>query len=143
MLKLIVAVALLSLGASSGCGRQNSPTARAEAKREQVLPLTFGGFLKDGPEAEKVGGVCRPNDRRSLLDCDIYNGLSGWTITGVTLFLSWSPYEGDDSRYYEVRAVIKPRTAEHVSVRLGLGSRWVRTSHWSWLIFGAKGYPTK
>ena len=95
------------------------------------------------PEAEKVGGVCRPNDRRSLLDCDIYNGLSGWTITGVTLFLSWSPYEGDDSRYYEVRAVIKPCTAEHVSVRLGLGSRWVRTSHWSWLIFGAKGYPTK
>ena len=99
--------------------RPNAPVARQEVKREQVLPLTLAGFLKDGPKAEKIEGVCGPNITRNLLNCDIYDGLPAWTITEVTLFVSWWPYK-EDNRRFHVPITIKPLTTQHVTVRLGL-----------------------
>ena len=153
LLKLIAATGVLSIVASFGCGNQTAPTVHEEANREQVLPLTFGGFLKDGPKAEKIYGVCGADDTRNLLNCDIYNGLPGWTVTEVTLVVLLAPYGDGDSRYYQVPIIIKPRTTEHVAVRLGLhlppdyfresDGKVSAFARWSWDIEGAKGYPTK
>jgi hypothetical protein len=138
-MRLLEAVPLtlsaLTMLTFSNCGSQSHDNV----KRDQILPLTLGGFLKDGPETERVTGMCRADNTRTLLNCDIYNGLPGWAITEVTLAVSWSPYEKDDVRYYQVAAMIKPRTTEHVTVRLGLQlpARWV------WQNMGAKGYPAK
>jgi len=148
---LLVFSAVIVL-ASFGCGNQSAPATHENVKPELVLPLTLGGFLKDGPEYERLGGVCAPDDARTLLNCDIYNGLPGWTITEVTLFVSWLPYA--DVRHYQVPILIKPQTAEHVTVRLGLQlppddfsklphGRVTRHQRWSWQVEGAKGYPAK
>ena len=144
----------LTILASFGCGNQTVPAAHESVKREQVLPLTFGGFLKDGPEAERVEGVCGTVDTHNLLNCDIYNGLPGWTLTEVTLVVTWAPYEKDDVRNYQVPIIIKPRTTETVTVRLGLQlppddvlnlrpGKVETVSRWQWQIVGAKGYPAK
>jgi hypothetical protein len=153
MLKRIAATTALSIVGSFGCGNEIAPAVHEEVKREQVLPLTFGGFLKDGPKAEKIDGVCGADDTRNLLNCDIYNGLPGWTVTEVTLVVLLAPYGEDDSRYYQVPIIIKPRTTEHVAVRLGLqlppdyfrepDGKVSAFARWSWDIEGAKGYPTK
>src|SRR5712664_1117059 len=58
-----------------GCERETAPTQSGSAKREQELPLTFGGFLKGGPEDERLDGVCGPDPSRNVVECDIYNGL--------------------------------------------------------------------
>ena len=147
------AIVVLSGVASFGCRNQSAPAVHAGVgPQEQVLPLTFGGFLKNGPEAEKVEGICNPDRTRSVLNCDVYNGLPGWTITEVTLRVAHYPYEGDDARDYEVPITIKPRTTEQVTVRLGLqlppDSKWAdgkvkAQTNWTWLPVGAKGYPTK
>jgi hypothetical protein len=141
---------------SLGCQGRVAPAPHDVTKREQVLPLTLGGFLKDGPEAERVQGVCGPDNSRNLLNCDIYNGLLGWTITEVTLYVSWSPYEKKDLRYYQVPVTIQPQTTEHVTVRLGLQlppdevdevyevlhhGKFQTSRQWAWQNIGAKGYP--
>jgi hypothetical protein len=150
----LLLLSALNVLASSGCANQAAPTPHESLTQEQVLPLTFGGFLKDGPEAEQVQGVCGTDDTRNLLNCDIYNGLPGWTITEVTLVITWSPYEKENVRYYQVPIVIEPRTTEHVTVRLGLQlppddilklprGKVARSSRWHWQNAGAKGYPAK
>jgi hypothetical protein len=131
---------------SFGCENRNAPAIHEKLERAQTLPLTFGGFLKDGPEAEKVSGVCGTDDTRDLLTCDLYNGLPEWTITEVTLGVPLSPYGRDDARYYQVSILIKPRTTEHVIVKLGLRlptDSGKAIQRWSWLVAGAKGYRTK
>jgi hypothetical protein len=151
MPKVKIATVVLSIFASFGCGDRNILSTDQEAKREQALPLTFGGFLKDGPEADRVSGVCGTDDTRDLLTCDLYNGLPEWTITEITLVVTLSPYGKDDARYYQVPTLIKPRTTEHVTVRLGLllptdlsnlpQSKPIQ--RWNWLVAGAKGYATR
>lgn len=136
-----------------GCGNQAPPATHENEKREQVLPLTLGGFLKDGPEAEKIDGVCSTDETRRSLICDIYNGLPGWTVTEVTLVVTWQPPGNDSSRLYNVPITIKPLTTERVTVRLGLQlppdnffkflGKATRNTRWGWQHVGAKGYPAK
>jgi hypothetical protein len=102
-----------------GCGNQAPPATHENVKREQVLPLTLGGFIKDEPEAEKIGGICSTDETRSSLNCDVYNGLPGWTLTELTLAVVWLPHGEDDVRYFQVPIMIKPRTTERIAVRLG------------------------
>lgn len=132
---------LVCMLAEVGCGNQNTPASHREIKREQVLPLTLGGFLKDGPEEEKVEGICTSDDTRALVNCDIHNGLQGWTITEVTLFVGLIPYEKNSGHYYRVSSTIKPLTTERLAVRLGL--QLPPGGSWSWQTVGAKGYPSK
>jgi hypothetical protein len=140
--------------ASFGCSNQTAPAPHESVKQEQPLPLTFGGFLKDGPEAERVGGVCGTDYTRNLLNCDIYNGLPGWIITEITLVVTWAPYEKNDSRYYQIPIIIEPRMTEHVTLRLGLRlppddvfklphGKVQTSSHWHWQTVGARGRPAK
>ena len=144
----------LTILASVGCEKQSAPAIHENVRREQVLPLTFGGFLKDGSETEKIGGVCGTDDTRILLNCDIYNGLSGWTISEVTLDVIRVASEGDSARRYNVPITIKPLTTEHVTVRLGLQlppdtvfksphGKVTTRQRWAWQSVGAKGYPAK
>jgi hypothetical protein len=148
LLPLIVSFACV------GCQKPGASTPRSEVSDEQVLPITFGGFLKNGPENETLDGVCGTDDSRNLLTCDIHNGLSGWTITEVTLAVTWAPYGDGDKRYFRVPVTIQPEQSEHVAVRLGLqlppddvlnlGSRKGQTlQHWGWQTIGAKGRPAK
>ena len=154
MHRMIIAAEVLFTVACFGCGNRSAPATHEDMKRAQVLPLTFGGFLKDGPEAERVRGVCVTDDTRILLSCDIYNGLPGWTLTEVTLAVTWSPYGDGDKGDYQIPTVIKPRTTEHVTVRLGIQlppdsvftlPHGKVTTHrgWAWLPVGAKGYLTR
>lgn len=142
----LAVISALTISALSSCGIQNATAAR----REDVdLPLTYGGFLKDGPQTERIDGTCRPDNSRTILSCDLYNGLPGWTLTEVTLRLTRSPYKDEDVRDYKAAVVIKPFTAENVTIRLGLQLpaddhfRKYIFSHWGWLLVGAKGYPTR
>ena len=146
-------LSILSLLALFDCRTQTEAVPHDDVKRDQVLPLTFGGFLKDGPESERVEGMCGLDYTRSLLNCDLYNGLPGWVITEVTLNVTWSPYGDDDIRYFRVPISIKPLTKEHTTVRLGLtlppdevskiGRSVLTSRHWGWQNVGAKGYPAK
>jgi hypothetical protein len=123
-----------------------SPLAQ-DKKAEQDLRITFGGFVENHPEGGQLGGVCGTDTTRNVLNCDIYNGLLEWTVTEITLAVTWSPYRDDDKRYYRVRLSIESLKTERVSVRLGLqlppddvvGTRTMK--HWAWLIAGARGTP--
>jgi hypothetical protein len=144
----------LTVLAYSGCGNHVAIGAHENSKAEQILPLTFGGFLKDGPEAEQVHGICGPDETRNLLNCDIYNGLPGWVLTAVTLRVTWIPYEETNVRDYDVPVIIRPLTTENVVVRLGLQlppdnvlmfphGKVTRHNRWGWQNVGARGYPAK
>ncbi len=94
---ILLVGSMMLFGCQAG---QYGPSAQRESKRqEQELPLTLGGFLKDGPETEKLDGVCGPDETRNVVSCDVYNGLPAWTITEVTFVVTWSPYKDDDKRY--------------------------------------------
>jgi hypothetical protein len=134
---IVVTLALL-LPASSWAQDKNA---------EQDLRITVGGFVEDHPEGGKLAGVCATDNTRNVLNCDIHNGLSDWTVTEITLTLTWAPYGNDNKRYYRVPVSIAPLNTEAVSVRLGLqlppddvvGTRTM--THWAWLIAGARGTP--
>jgi hypothetical protein len=83
--KAVLICAWLTVLLIIGCERETAPTQSGSAKREQELPLTFGGFLKGGPEDERLDGVCGPDLSRNVVECDIYNGLPGWRITEITI----------------------------------------------------------
>lgn len=117
-----------------------------DKKAEQDLRITFGGFVENHPERGELGGVCGTDNTRNVLNCDIYNGLLDWTVTEITLVVTWSPYESENKRYYRVPVSIEPLKTDRVSVRLGLqlppddmvGTRTMK--HWAWLIANARGY---
>jgi hypothetical protein len=112
----------------------------------QDLHITLEGFVEDHPEGGKLGGVCGTDHTRNILHCDIYNGLREWTVTEITLRLTWSPYDSDSKRYYRVPVSIEPFDTERVSVRLGLhlppdeGAGTKTMTHWQWLIENARGH---
>ncbi len=127
-----------------------------ESKVEQEIRLTFGGWVDGKAQDEKLDGVCVPESTRSILECDIYNGLPNWTITEVIVRVAWSPYIDENVRSFKVITNIKPMTTEHAKIRLGLqlprdtyqgrltrdpNLQWQK--HWGWLIVGAKGFQTK
>jgi hypothetical protein len=145
---LFLLLSALIILASFGCGNQPAPAAHESAKREQVLPLTYGGFLEGDHEAEKLDGACWADNTRLLLNCDFYNGLPGWTISEVLLRVAW--LTRDNVRDYRIPIIIKPLTTEHVTVRLGQQlppepdtprELPLEKKSWTWLILGAKGYP--
>jgi hypothetical protein len=120
-------------------------------KQEQDLVITVGGFLKDGPESEKLEGVCGTDHTRNVLNCDIYNGLPNWNVTEVTLEVAWLPYQDENKRFFRNRVSIPPMTTSRVSIKLGMllppddvikpraALPPTTFTHWSWIITGAKG----
>lgn len=117
------------------------------ASRERSLPLTNGGFIQGGNEHQKVSGICTTDDDRTVLHCDIYNGLPDWKVTGITIRIAWLPYSDDDVRDFKQHAFIEPMTTVPVTVRLGIRlpddttERGHKIGHWSWLIVGATAVP--
>lgn len=118
----------------------------------QDLRITSGGFVESHPERGTLHGVCETDATRTVLNCDIHNGLLDWTVTEITIGVTWSPHEDDDKRYFRESVSIEPLMTSQVSVRLGLQlplddvikSRSLppkRMKHWSWLIADAKGVP--
>jgi hypothetical protein len=151
--RLTIATPVLSMVVSFGCDTRSVPAVHEEGSREQTLALTLGGFLRDGPESEKISGVCGTDVTRNVLNCDVYSGLPEWTVTEVTMGVTVAPYEKDDARFYQVPILIKPRTTERIAIRLGLqlppdngkrpNGRATKFPLWGWQIEGAKGYPAK
>jgi hypothetical protein len=132
------------------CGDRSTTVTRENAQQDRALPLTLGGFLKDGPEAERVEGVCEHDYTRTVLNCDLYNGLRGWVVTEVTLAVTWLPYRDGDLRYYQVPITIRPFTTERATIRLGLqlpndevvnrAGKVEALQHWRWQNIGTKGH---
>jgi hypothetical protein len=146
-----LAVALM-VSAIIGC---QAPTKTTESppeprNQEQVLSLTAGGFIENHPERGAVQGLCTADPTRTVLNCDIYNGISDWTLTEITLGVTWYPYDDEDKRYFHEKTSISPMTTAQVHIRLGLELPLddsmkrktgppVNINHWAWLIVGAKG----
>ena len=61
-----------------------APDTAKTSEQEQDLVITFVGFIKDGPEAEKLEGVCGTGYTRNVLNCDVYNGLLSWNVIQLT-----------------------------------------------------------
>lgn len=155
VLSLVLGIAFCAAAQSANIPARvakNHAAPVARALTEQDLPITIAGFLQGGNEQEKIDGVCGTDETRNVLNCDIHNGLSGWTITESTLGLLYWPYKDDDVRYYRISKAIAPLTTEHISIRLGLqlppdempvGRKTQGIRHWRWLIVRAKGRPAK
>ena len=136
-----------------GCqASQVSEAPKQAPAKDQDLRLTAGGFIEDHPEGGAVNGVCTSETNHDVLDCDIYNGLVDWTVTEITLGVTWFPYTDDDKRYFRETVFIEPLKTSRVSIRLGLqlpedevirrrSKPPVTLNHWSWLITGARGLP--
>lgn len=155
-LPLIAAATLIILVLLISACRQETQTERVAAavkdkQAEQDLRITFGGFVEDHPEGGKLEGVCGTDYTRNVLNCDIYNGLLGWTVTEFTIVVTWSPYKDEDKRYYRTPLRIEPFATERCTIRLGVqlppdeypryrGRTFPAIRHWSWLIASAKGH---
>ena len=122
-------------------------TAGAVRPPEQDLRITYGGFLDGGDESQKIEGTCSTDDTRSVLTCDIYNGLPKWQVTALIIRVTWAPYSQADVRDFSERVSIQPLTTGTVRFKLGkqLPADTVfpgrRLSHWNWLIVGARALP--
>ncbi len=147
----LVSVVFLAFCAFSCTPSSQKPTPQPDA--EQDLVLTFGGFMQGGDERQKLEGVCGTDETRNVLNCDIYNGLEGWTVTELTFLITWTPYGENNKRTLAKRVSIEPLKTEHVDIRLGLqlppdtqfrnkqgAPVGPPQSHWSWLIVRAKGH---
>lgn len=149
----LIAVEFLALCAFS-CDRPERASP-AKSESEVDLRITFGGFRDGHPDEGKLEGVCTPDPSRTILNCDIYNGLGGWAVSEFTLVVTWSPYNDDDKRDFVQRVSIEPSTTEHVSIRLGIqlpqdtrlkfrgGRLGPPETHWGWQIVQAKGHPVR
>lgn len=145
----LILVLLPVLGCNWGGSLPNQrPIPQSEA--EEDLPITFGGFIQNGPEDQKVDGQCKPNFARDLLSCDIHNGLIPWNITELTFQIIRDTDPENEHHYYRERVSIGPLQTETVVIKLGMqlpadtqtrlrGRKPVITDHWHWLVVGAKG----
>jgi hypothetical protein len=133
----------IALMLASGCSKQTPEAPQPPA--EQVLPITLGGFLQGGDERQTLDGVCRTDATRSLLTCDIYNGLLQWKITELDIRISWYPYSDNKVRDYRQKVSIPPLNTGTFTFRLGLTLPEEANLHghlsktWHWLIASAKG----
>jgi hypothetical protein len=139
----------------TGCHTAPRPEEKkvVTAQSPQGMSITLGGFVENHPEGGTLNGVCGTDDTRNVLNCDIHNGLLKWTVTEVTIGVTWSPYKDDDVSYYRETVSLEPLKTAQVSLRLGtqlppdtfitLKNRApITTKHWSWLIANAKGIPS-
>jgi hypothetical protein len=119
----------------------------------QDLQITLGGFVQNGPQDQLLDGQCAPDAMRSVLECDVHNGLMDWNITEITFQVIRT---GDEEHhYYRQQVSIAPLQTERVTIRLGMQlppddqfkihGRLVGKplSHWNWLVVGAKGKGIK
>jgi len=133
------------------CDQLQQPKLKQE--NDLDLHLTLGGFREGHPDDGTLDGVCTLNISRTAMDCDVYNGISGWIVTEVTLVVTWSPYTHNDKRFYSERVSIAPLKTERISIKLGLQLppddqlRNKRSApigpplqHWEWSLVGAKGH---
>src|ERR1700692_2311943 len=96
--KSLWTVGLIAAVVAWGC----SPRKRIE----RDLQITFGGFVKGGNEEEKIEGTCRSVETGNVLNCDIYNGLTGWRITELVIRITWAPYSAEDVRDFRRRGCV-------------------------------------
>jgi hypothetical protein len=145
MIRALSLIFAASIMLTAGCREAVQPPL--DQPREQDLRITFGGFLDGGDENQKIEGTCNTDDTRSVLTCDIYNGLPKWQITALIIRVTWAPYSQDNVRDFSERLTISPLTTGTVRFKLGkqLPADEVfserRLSHWSWLVVGAKARP--
>jgi len=147
-----VLIAAASVGLSLFSCDQPRRTPQTKQEADSDLRITLGGFREGHPDEGKLEGVCTPDVTRTIMDCDVYNDLEGWTVSEVTLVVTWSAYKDDDKRYYAQRVSIEPLTPQRVSIRLGIqlpedtrlkfrgGRLGPPESHWGWQIVEAKGH---
>lgn len=149
----IAAVAILTL-VLAGCQEAPRPDERktVSTKTDQDLRITLGGFAENHPESGTLNGVCGTDNTRNVLNCDLHNGLLNWTVTEVTIGVTWTPYGDNEKSYFREAVSIEPLKTGQVSIRLGTqlpsdtylrfrNKAPVATQHWSWLIANAKGVP--
>ena len=147
---LAVSLTLMSVACDEGTTLR---VATPKEEPEQDLKITYGGFIQNGPQDQLLDGVCGTDATRNNVDCDVHNGLMGWSVTEVTFQIIRI---GDDQQhYYRERVSIAPLQTQHVSIKLGMqlpaddyikyrGKPGGQTlSQWSWLIVGAKGRVAK
>jgi hypothetical protein len=145
MIRAALMIFVASIMLTGGCRKAVQPTLGQPP--EQNLRITYGGFLDGGDENQKIEGTCAADDTRSVLTCDIYNGLAKWQVTALVIRVTWSPYSQADVRDFSESNTIQPLTTGTVRFKLGkqLPADEVfsgrRLSHWSWLIVGAKARP--
>lgn len=148
----LLLTAILAITGCTGC--QPAVTPQPKVPPDQELQLTMGGFLPNGPEDEKVDGICSPGPTRSALECDIHNGLPNWRLTKVTFVVTWAPYGDDDKKYYRVPISIEPLATAHCTFSLAAvlpsddiypnkGRAPTAVHHWGWSILTARGRPVK
>jgi hypothetical protein len=114
---------------------------------EQELQITPGGFIAEHPEEGSLDGMCGLTDHtRNEISCDIYNGLSHWKLTQVTIIVTWYPYEEGDRRDYRLPVSLAPLSTERQTFGLGLqlptdtGVLGHETHHWGWTYGPVRGY---
>lgn len=119
---------------------------------EQALVITFGGFLQNGPQDELLDGQCGLNQTRDVLQCDIHNGLMKWNISEITFQVIRIGDPENEHHYYRERVSIESLQTETFTIKLGMqlpadtyfkmrNGQTHTSTHWSWLIVGAKGTP--
>jgi hypothetical protein len=127
------------------CGCSNPAPNAKKSPSEQNIPITFGGFIQGGNEKETVDGICRPDIGRSILTCDIHNGLPGWTLTQLDIRITTSPYSDSDVKDYRQRVLIPSLNTGSFTFHLGAtlpndtSLAGKPLTHWGWLIAGAWG----
>jgi hypothetical protein len=103
------------------CHGENGHTQKPTLPAEQTLEITAGGYVENHPEEGTLKGTCGPTDHtRSEMSCDVYNGLSNWKLTMVTIALTWLPYREENERVFRVHVTIAPLSTERVTFKLGL-----------------------
>lgn len=129
----------------SGCSKKTPGSSNGLA--EQNLAVTLGGFIQGGDEHQAIDGVCRVDQPRTSMTCDIYNGLPQWKITELSIRVTWFPYSTSNVRDFRERISIPPLTTGTVSFPLGLqlpadtSVQGHASAHWSWIVAAAKGVP--
>lgn len=120
-----------------------------DSKPDQGLHITRGGTIQDHPDRGKLRGECGTDTTRTLLICDISNGLLDWTVTQVILTVYCSECGPNNTGYYRAPVSIEPLKTERVSLSLGLqlppdkvvGPTTVPA--WGWQLVSARGFRAK
>ena len=142
MIRALSLIFAASIMLTAGC--REAARTPLDQTPEQDLRITFGGFLDGGDENQKIEGTCSIDDARSVLTCDIYNGLPKWQITAPIVRVTWAPYSQADARDFSERVTIQPLTTGTVRFKLAkqLPADQVffgrSVHHWSWLVVGAR-----